>query len=134
MTKRTIARDDLQVQDSPETRVIVLPDVLELREAEARALDDSENEQRRSRTALWLLIAVCVLNSIDALMTQTVLSHGLAVEGNPIIRSIGLFPKLILVPLAAEAVYLLKPKALWIPFVALTGVVAYTTISVFLVT
>jgi hypothetical protein len=48
-------------------------------------------------------------------------TQGLATEWNPVVTSIGLVPKLILVPLAAEALYLLGPKALWIPAVALFG-------------
>lgn len=129
MSDRTIHGDDLRVQEDSRQDVVVLPEVLELREVQDRALVDAGAEERRSRTALWLLISVCVLNSIDALMTQAVISYGVAVEGNPVIRSIGLVPKVILVPLAAEAIYLLKPRALWVPFVALAAVVAYTTIS-----
>ena len=126
--------------------VIVLPDVeepdldrvIDLRDPPSpprpqAVVEWAAPEDRKARTYLWLLITVCVLNSLDAILTHHVISQGLAEEGNPIVSSIGLFPKLLLVPLAAEAVYLLKPQALWVPAVALFAVIVYTAAGTVLV-
>jgi hypothetical protein len=130
MTKQTEEGLDLQLDQGVADRVIVLPDVLELRRDQAAAAEAAEaTAERSTRTHLWLLITVCLLNSIDALLTHLVVTQGLATEWNPVVASMGLVPKLILVPLAAEALYLLKPKALWIPAVALFGVIVYTSLG-----
>ena len=138
-------QDDPKLQ-SDDDDVIVLPDVeeseqdrvIDLRDPPSpprpQAVVELDAGDRKERTYLWLLVTVCVLNSIDAILTNHVISQGLAEEGNPIVSSIGLFPKLLLVPLAAEAVYLLKPKALWVPAVALFAVILYTAAGTLLVT
>jgi hypothetical protein len=105
--------------------------VLELRERQAQAAEDRKVSERADLVGIYLLVAVCVLNSIEAVLTQLMLSNGLAIEGNPVVASIGLWPKIILVPLAAEIVYVLKPKALWVPLVALSLAVAYTAVAFF---
>ncbi|MEA2499303.1 MAG: hypothetical protein QOH26_1708 [Actinomycetota bacterium] len=132
----TRKQDDPRLQQDDDD-VIVLPDVeeqdriIDLRDPppppqSQATLAWGAPADPKARTYLWLLITVCVLNSIDAMLTNHVIARGLADEGNPIVSSLGLFPKLVLVPLAAEAVYLLKPKALWVPAVALFAVILYT--------
>jgi hypothetical protein len=123
--------EELRATHLVEDQVIVLPDVLELRERQAQAAGDRQVRERADWVDIYLLVAVCVLNSIDAVLMQLLLWHGFAVEGNAVVASIGLWPKIVLVPLAAEIVYVLKPKALWVPLVALSLAVAYTTIGFF---
>jgi hypothetical protein len=125
---RTHVKEDIKVTGGDDS-VIVLPDVIELREQEAQARRRAFDA---SKVGLYLLLGVCLLNSIDALLTKLLISNGIAMEGNPVVASIGLMPKVILVPLAAEVIYLLKPRALWVPFLALLAVVAYTSITFFL--
>ena len=130
MSERIAQDADVRLgQTETEDRVIVLPDVEDLRRRQAAELEAKRGAERSSRTYLWLLITVCVLNSIDAILTHLVVSQGLAIEGNPVVASMGLLPKLILVPLAAEGLYLLKPKALWIPAIALFAVIVYTSVA-----
>ncbi|MEA2461216.1 MAG: hypothetical protein QOH90_1393 [Actinomycetota bacterium] len=136
MNDRSTKYDDLWIEKDVRDEVIVLPDVEELRREQARAeaatRAAASDAPHAARIALFLLIGVCVLNSVDAILTSLVVGNGLATEWNPVVTSMGLLPKLLLVPIAAEIVYLLKPKALWVPFVALSLVVAYTALGFFL--
>ena len=80
-------------------------------------------------TLLWVLNA---LNLADALLTSIVLRSGLAVEGNPVVRVIGLPGKLVLVALAGWLINALKPRALLVPIAALSLTVAWTTANLLL--
>ena len=78
---------------------------------------------RGRATALWILNA---LNVADALLTTIALRDGVAVEANPVVRAIGMPGKVALVAVASWLLYLLRPRALVIPVVALSLVVAWT--------
>jgi hypothetical protein len=75
---------------------------------------------------LWILNA---LNVADAWLTTIAVQNGLAVEANPVVRVIGMPAKVALVAVAGWFLYLLRPRALVIPIVALSLVVAWTTIN-----
>lgn len=80
-------------------------------------------------SALGLWIVVNTLNLLDAVLTSVALQTGLAYEANPVVTLIGFEMKLVLVALASAAVAWLKPRALWIPAVALGVVVVYTAVG-----
>jgi Domain of unknown function (DUF5658) len=73
-----------------------------------------------------LLIAVVVLNAVDALLSYAAIRAGLAVEGNPVADVLGVPGKIALASVAAWLLYLVRPRALWIPAVALGLVVVYS--------
>ena len=75
---------------------------------------------------LWVLNA---LNLADALLTTVALRSGMAVEANPVVQLIGMPGKIVLVAVAGWLVYRLRPQALVIPIVALSLVVAWTTMN-----
>lgn len=77
-----------------------------------------------------LLWALNALNVADALLTATVLRSGMAVEGNPVVRAIGLPGKVIVVALAGWLINRLRPRALIVPVIAMGLVVAWTTVNV----
>ena len=81
---------------------------------------------RGRATALWILNA---LNVADAWLTTVALQNGLAVEANPVVRAIGMPGKVALVAMAGWLLYSLRPRALVIPIVALSLVVAWTAIN-----
>jgi hypothetical protein len=73
----------------------------------------------------WLAVGVIVLNTADAIMTEVGVRSGGATELNPIVRTVGLPAKLLLVPLAVWLLYRWRPSVLLWPFVILAGVVCY---------
>ena len=75
------------------------------------------------RAWFWALNA---LNVADALLTTIALRAGVAVEANPVVRTIGMPGKVVLVALAGWALYRLRPGALAVPIVALALVVTWT--------
>jgi hypothetical protein len=74
---------------------------------------------------IHLLIAVNVLNILDAVMTLIAVKSGGAFESNPLIRSAGLPAKVILVGLLTWLLYRRKPSAFVWPFAALLWVACY---------
>jgi hypothetical protein len=72
---------------------------------------------------LWILNA---LNVADALLTSIALRSGVAIEGNPVVRAIGLPGKVALVAIAGWLVSVLRPRALLVPIAALSLTVAWT--------
>ena len=82
-----------------------------------------------SRRLLWTLLG---LNCMDAALTVLVVGSGLAIEGNPIVRLIGIPGKLVLVAVAGWLVARLRPQALVVPIIALTAVVAYSSVGLLL--
>ena len=79
--------------------------------------------RRRRSYLLWALNA---LNLMDALLTSVALRSGVAVEGNPVVSAIGLQGKIVLVAVAGWLINLLRPRALWVPIVALALTVVWT--------
>ena len=74
---------------------------------------------------LRLVIAVNVLNVVDAVMTFLAVRSGGAFEANPVVRSAGLPAKIVLVGLLTWLLYRRKPSALVWPFAALLWVAGY---------
>lgn len=79
---------------------------------------------------LWVLNA---LNLADALLTSIALRAGVAVEGNPIVRAIGIPGKIVLVAVAGWLISRLRPRALLVPIAALALTVAWTVVNLLLV-
>ena len=75
---------------------------------------------------LWVLNA---LNVADALLTSIALRSGVAVEGNPAVRMIGMPGKVALVAIAGWLVNRLRPRALLIPIAALALTIAWTAVN-----
>lgn len=75
---------------------------------------------------MWALNA---LNIADALLTTIALRAGVAVEANPVVRTIGMPGKVVLVAVAGWALYRLRPRALMVPIAALALVVLWTSLN-----
>lgn len=81
---------------------------------------------RGRATALWTLNA---LNVADAWLTTIALREGVAIEANPVVRVIGMPAKIALVAVAGWLLYTLRPRAVLVPIVALSLVVAWTSVN-----
>jgi hypothetical protein len=91
------------------------------------SIRDAVIERRQGHvTLLWVLNA---LNIADALLTLVALRSGVAVEGNPVVRTIGMPGKIVLVAAAGWLISRLRPKALWIPIAALAVTVGWTAVN-----
>jgi Domain of unknown function (DUF5658) len=71
------------------------------------------------------LAVVNVLNLADAFLTHAWLTSGYAREFNPIASALGIPGKLFLVFCASLLLYVIRPRALIVPAVALVLVVGY---------
>jgi high-affinity Fe2+/Pb2+ permease len=71
------------------------------------------------------------LNVLDALLTAVLIDMGLAGEANPLVASIGWHGKFALVLAASLVLDRLRPGALVIPCVALSAVVCYSAVGLF---
>ena len=80
-------------------------------------------ERPRRSPLLWALNA---LNLADALLTTIALQTGVAVEGNPVVRAIGMPGKVVLVATAGWLINRLRPRALVVPVAALAATVLWT--------
>lgn len=87
--------------------------------------------RRLNERPLRLVVAVNVLNLVDAVMTALAVGSGHAYESNPVIEAIGLPAKLIVVGALSWILYRRKPSALIWPTVALLWVAAYHVAGVF---
>lgn len=76
-----------------------------------------------------LLVAVVGLNLADALLSYVAIRAGVAVEGNPVVTTLGFPGKIALVTVAAGLLYLVRPRALWVPAAGLALVVFYSLIG-----
>lgn len=81
---------------------------------------------RPDRAGLALLVAMNVLNLLDALFTYLVTRAGIAVEANPLVEWLTLPGKIVLVATLSFVLWKLRPRALAIPVAAYTAVVCYT--------
>ena len=81
---------------------------------------------RPEPSAFFLFVSVNVLNLCDAILTHVALTSGVAAEANPVAESLGAGGKIAVVLIASAGIVIAKPKALWIPIVALALVVTYT--------
>jgi hypothetical protein len=84
------------------------------------------------RSSLELLGAVNGLNVADALLTDLSIRWGLATELNPVASALGTGGKLALVAVASCLLYLIRPRALLWPALALAAVVLYIGIGLLL--
>jgi hypothetical protein len=80
---------------------------------------------------LRLLIAVNVLNVVDAVLTLLAVHSGSAFESNPFVRVAGLPMKVLFVGAMTILLYRRKPSALVWPFAALLWVAAYHVAGIF---
>lgn len=79
----------------------------------------------RLASPLGLLLLVNALNVIDAGLTILWIEMGVAIEGNPIVDTIGFPAKVVGVALGSYVVYRLRPRALWLPIAVLGAVNVY---------
>lgn len=85
----------------------------------------SETHPRR-RTGIWLLVALNVLNLLDALLTYLVTRAGVAVEGNPVVDAMTLPGKVAFVAALSLLLWKVRPRALVVPVAGYALVVVYT--------
>ena len=81
------------------------------------------------RTGLALLVALNVLNVLDALLTYVLTSSGIAREGNPVVEWLTLPGKVVLVGALSLVLWKLRPRALVIPVVGYAALVCYTLVG-----
>ena len=72
-----------------------------------------------------------VLNVLDAALTAALIQGGLASEANPIVAGIGWQGKFALVLAASLVLDRVRPRALLVPVIALSAVVSYSLIGLF---
>lgn len=89
-------------------------------------LRDPRPEPRSDRLGLVLLVALNVLNVLDAVLTYLVTEAGVAVEANPLVEWLTLPGKVMLVAALSIVLWRLRPRALAVPVVGYTLVVCYT--------
>lgn len=77
------------------------------------------------QSPLAMLIAINVLNVVDAVATWLGVTSGNAVEVNPVVQTIGLPVKLALVFAASWAIFRKQPQSLLVPLAAMGLVAAY---------
>ena len=79
------------------------------------------------RVSSWDLFWILnILNVADAVLTWLVVDAGIAREANPVVRSIGIPGKVLLVGIAGFLLKRVRPRALWIPIGALGAVLLWT--------
>lgn len=88
--------------------------------------DPPAPQPRHDRIGLVLLLAMNVLNLLDAVLTHLVTRAGIAVEANPLVELLTLPGKVVFVAGLSLLLWKLRPRALVIPVVAYTAVVCYT--------
>ena len=71
------------------------------------------------------------LNLIDAALTAVLIHKGFADEANPIVSQLGWHGKFALVLAATLLLDRLRPRALVLPCVALSAVVVYSAVGLF---
>ena len=81
---------------------------------------------RHDRIGLVLLVAMNVLNVLDAVLTYLVTRSGIAVEANPLVAWLTLPGKIVFVAALSLLLWRLRPRALAVPVAAYTAVVCYT--------
>lgn len=110
--ERTI--DTLRVARPPE------PDlVIDLR-------DPPAPQPGHDRIGLVLLLAMNVLNVLDAVLTYLVTRAGIAIEANPLVEWLTLPGKVVFVAALSLLLWKLRPRALAVPVVVYTAVACYT--------
>ncbi|MGH2755182.1 MAG: DUF5658 family protein [Actinomycetota bacterium] len=72
-----------------------------------------------------------VLNVLDAALTALLIHRGLAAEANPIVAGIGWQGKFALVLSASLVLDRIRPQALLVPIVALSAVISYSLMGLF---
>ena len=78
------------------------------------------------RVGLVLLLAMNVLNLLDAVLTHLVTRAGIAVEANPLVEWLTLPGKVVFVAGLSVLLWKVRPRALAVPVAAYTAVVCYT--------
>jgi hypothetical protein len=71
------------------------------------------------------------LNLLDAALTAVLIGTGTAAEANPIVSELGWHGKFALVLAASLVLDRLRPRALVLPCIALSAVVCYSAIGLF---
>ena len=87
--------------------------------------------RRMEERPLRLVVAVNVLNVVDAVMTSLVVRSGGAVEANPLVHFGGLPAKIILVGVLTWLLYRRRPASLVWPAAALLWVACYHVCGIF---
>lgn len=109
------------------------PDVvIDLRDPEAPrtiVLDEVQPSPAPRRTGLALLLVLNALNLLDAVLTYTLISAGVAREGNPVVEWMTLPGKVVFVAALSVVLWKLRPQALVVPAVAYAALVCYTLVG-----
>ncbi|QBI21171.1 hypothetical protein ER308_17405 [Egibacter rhizosphaerae] len=86
---------------------------------------DRGSAKAQLTSPLGLLVLCNVLNVLDAGLTILWIDMDVAVEGNPIVDTIGFPAKVVGVAIGSWIVYRVRPRVLWLPIVVLAAVNAY---------
>lgn len=78
------------------------------------------------RAGLGLLVALNVLNLLDAALTFFLVRYGVAAEANPLVEWMTLPGKVLFVAALSLLLWKLRPRALVVPLVGYGAVVCYT--------
>jgi hypothetical protein len=97
--------------------------VIDLRDPPAPEPPETRRDPRRS---VVLLVALNVLNVLDAILTHAVTHAGVAVEVNPVVGWLTLPGKVALVAALSLVLWRLRPSALVVPVAGYSLVVCYT--------
>lgn len=103
--------------------------VIDLRDPEnprTIVLDEPLRPSRPRRAGLGLLVALNLLNVLDAVLTHVLTSAGVAREGNPVVEWMTLPGKVVFVAALSVVLWKVRPRALVVPAVAYGALVCYT--------
>ena len=106
--------------------------VIDLRDPQAPqtiVLDEIPGPRDARRTGVALLVALNVLNVLDAVLTYVLTSTGVAREGNPVVEAMTLPGKVVFVAALSFVLWKLRPRALVVPVVAYSALVCYTLVG-----
>ena len=123
MAERTYLGDPPAATGLEPDVVIDLRDPADPRTIKVPSRDTPASERRRA--VRWLL-ALNVLNLLDAVLTYYVTRSGLAREGNPVVEAMTLPGKVVFVAALSVLLWWLRPRTLVIPLVGYALVVCYT--------
>jgi hypothetical protein len=106
--------------------------VIDLRDSESPrtiVLDDPGAAPATRPAGVALLVALNLLNLLDAVLTHTLTSGGVAREGNPVVEWMTLPGKVVFVAALSVVLWKLRPGALVVPVVAYVAIVCYTLVG-----
>ena len=96
------------------------------RPAEPDLVIDLRDPVARRRQGIALLVALNVLNLVDAALTFYLVRAGVAAEANPFVEWLTLPGKVVFVAALSLLLWTLRPRALVLPLVGYGAVVCYS--------